>query len=315
MTSRRSTRGTKPQRTKRPTTARETPPERTALLVEAKKLRAKKRFSQNFLIDESVIQKIVSALHLQCGDTIVEIGPGAGFLTQALVKDPAQVVGIELENSMCRYLKGKFKTADNFTLYEQDVLKFSFDEIKPKKFKIVGNLPYNITSPILFYLVGEIHQAEHALRKRAQQITLMVQKEVAERITAEPGTKGYNHLSIAVQFWCEARYEFTVPPNAFYPRPKVESAVITLTPREAPLCKVEDPEFFARFIQGVFRYRRKTLKNALQQSGFLAGFAAEDISGTILESLGIAPQARAETLSIQQFVELAHAVRQHTRQG
>ena len=287
-----------------------------ALLVEAKRLRAKKRFSQNFLVDESVLSRIVSALDLKPGETVLEIGPGPGFLTQFLMPGAADVAAVEVERSMCMHLRRKFSAAKNFTLYEEDILKFSFDKIKSPQLKIVGNLPYSITSPILFHLIGELDDLNYPLRKRATQITLMVQKEVAERITAKPGTKPYNHLSIALQYWCETRYEFTVPPQAFYPRPKVESAVISLFPRKTPLYEIEDLAFFARLVRCVFQYKRKTLKNALQHAGLVSpDLVKAGVLDTIFSESGIAPEARAETLGIPQFGQLAHALRQHTRQG
>ncbi len=280
------------------------------LREEARNLRLKKRFSQNFLVDEQVLNRIVQALHLEPIDTVVEIGAGAGFLTQKLFPQAKQVIAVELERKMCRYLRQKFSATSNLTLIEQDILKTRLDELAEPRFKVVGNLPYNITTPILFHLGGELSDLHWPLRQRMSQVTLMVQKEVGQRVTASPGQKAYNQLSIALQVWFETRLEFIVPPQAFYPPPKVDSSVITLIPRQQPLIEPALIPEFARLVKGAFSQKRKTLNNALRH----AQYAPPDVLDTMWKTAGIDPQQRAEALSIEDFGKLAHAYRSNTRQ-
>src|SRR6478609_1831126 len=228
------------------------------LMQEARQLRLKRRFSQNFLINATVLKNIATVLDLKPGDPLLEIGAGSGFLTDALLQTGAKVTAIELDSGMCWYLKKKFQKqlgivppdapavnhAPELRLLEGDFLKLEpsimdvaakeGNEVStsalPNQFKVVGNLPYGITSKILFKLIGELEDIDHAWRSRISQLTFMVQKEVAERITAKPGEKAYNNLSIAMQMRCHARLEFIVPSRDFYPAPKVDSAIISLTP-------------------------------------------------------------------------------------
>lgn len=282
------------------------------LLAEARRLRLKKRFSQNFLINEAVLQTIVNALQLTPGEPVLEIGPGGGFLTEALLETGANVTAVELDRAMCRHLREKFANQPNFRLIEDDFLRFEPDETFPEgPVKMVGNLPYGITSPILFKLAGEIEQVHHPLRERVRQLTVMVQKEVAERIVAEPGQKAYNALSIALQLRFEPRLERLVPARDFYPSPRVDSAVITLHPRSEPLIGQDDMTLFARLVRGAFSAKRKTLRNALLQSRF----AEAAVLDRMFEASGVNPGLRAEALSIAAFGDLAHAFGVHAGQG
>ncbi len=296
------------------------------LLAEAKRLRAKKRFSQNFLVSASVLNRIVEIVDPQPKETLIEIGPGIGFLTQQLLhqidtleSSGTSLIGVELERQMIVHLKQKFRNHPHFQLIERDILKYDFSEIQAETFKIVGNLPYNITSPILFHLAGELYDRDYPLRQRIQQATLMVQKEVGQRICAKPGDKGYNALTIAVQYWFETTFEFVVPPQSFHPQPKVESAIITLKPRLEPLTPIQDLHVFSRLIKAAFHQRRKTLKNAL------ASFAETEVLDKIFKQVShaFAPEfkddeypiqsKRAQELSIEILGALANAYTEHTR--
>lgn len=274
------------------------------LWQEARNLRLKKRFSQNFLIRESVLERIAECLSVQPDETVLEIGAGAGFLTQQLLKYPARLTAVEVDPRMCRYLQEKFAafSPEKFQLVAQDILRFDFTALPTERFKVVGNLPYQITSPILFLLAGELNDLNYSLRRRIDQITVMVQKEVGERICAAPGQRCYNALSIALQFWFEPRYEFTVPAQDFYPVPKVDSAVISLTPRQAPLVQVADQALFARLVRAAFSQKRKTVRNALINNGF----ASAELLDKIFSATGVNPTLRAEAIPIVAFGELAN---------
>ncbi len=311
-----------------------------ALYAEAKRLRAKKRFSQNFLFNAPIINRIVRTVDLQPDETLVEIGPGIGFLTQQLLqaikdsdpnlnpedsnseKSASKLIGIELERQMIFHLKNKFAENPYFQLIENDILKYDFSDIEAEQFKIVGNLPYNISSPILFHLAGELNNPNHPLRQRIQHATLMVQKEVGERICAKPNEKGYNALTIAVQYWFETNYEFTVPNHSFHPQPKVESAIITLSPRLEPLTPISDLNDFSRLIKAAFHQRRKTLRNAL------APFAEQEILDKIFTQVSAQfkddlkdksgetqpiQSKRAQELSIEMLGALANAYTEQSR--
>jgi len=284
------------------------------LFEEARRLRLKKRFSQNFLTNAAVLDRIADLMNLGSSDVLLEIGPGAGFLTERLLACNSQrLIAVELDRRMHEYLQEKFPVAKypDLQLIQRDILRFNFDEISAPRFKVVGNLPYAITSKIMFLLAGELEQVHYPLRERISQLTVMVQKEVAERITATPGQRAYNPLSIALQFWFEAHLDFVVPAKAFYPAPKVESAVVTLTPREKPVAEVEDMALFARLVRTAFSQKRKTIRNALLGGSFAT---AEELD-RIFEVTGINSGLRAEAVSIHAFGELANAFRSNTRQS
>lgn len=282
------------------------------LLAEARRLRLRKRFSQHFLINQQVVDNIAGLMQLGPEDTVVEIGPGAGFLTEKLVPDAGKVIAVELDRYMAEYMRRKFPTPQypHFTLVEQDILRFDFNQVEAPKFKVVGNLPYQITSKIMFTLAGELDQLDYPLRKRITQLTVMVQKEVADRITASPGQRAYNPLSIALQFWFEPRFDFMVPARDFCPPPKVESAVVTLIPRTEPLVQVNDMRLFGKLIRAAFSQKRKTLRNALLG----ASFANAETMDKVFEAVGVNPGLRAEAISIVTFGELANAFGSNTSQ-
>jgi 16S rRNA (adenine1518-N6/adenine1519-N6)-dimethyltransferase len=303
---------------KRPSKADQLVPP-NVLLAEAKHLRAKKRFSQNFLVDADVIATIVASLNI--GDTlppIIEIGPGAGFLTQALLATGCHVTAIEVDRAMVAYLRHKLTPAiikEQLHVIADDVLKVDLEALVAdllaktgQKPIIVGNLPYAITSPILFRLAGELGNGDHPLRQTIQQITVMVQREVGERITAQAGCKAYNSLTVALQFWFNATLNTVVKPTSFFPAPKVQSAVITLTPLEGPRCHVNDLTGFAAMVKAVFTQRRKTLKNVFSATLYSnQGQVAPILSLPDLLAQGNVPdQARADTLSIEMLTTLGN---------
>ncbi|MDX2085235.1 MAG: 16S rRNA (adenine(1518)-N(6)/adenine(1519)-N(6))-dimethyltransferase RsmA [Candidatus Melainabacteria bacterium] len=287
-------------------------PNRAELQEEVSRLRLKKRFSQNFLVDDRVLDAIVQAAEPATTDTVLEVGAGGGFLTQRLLPVVGALTAVELEWTMIDYLQKKFSPPEQYphlTLVEADILKFPMETaIAAEQFKVVGNLPYAITSPILFRLVGELSAADHPLRQRLSRVVLMVQQEVAERIVATPGQKAYGPLAIASQFWFEAKLAFRVPASAFVPRPKVVSAVVTLTPRQAPRVAVPDLSLLSRLVRVAFAHKRKTLWNNLRHANWLT----DDEWQTILTLTAIDRNRRPGDLAIEEFGALCHAIHSGT---
>jgi 16S rRNA (adenine1518-N6/adenine1519-N6)-dimethyltransferase len=262
-------------------------------------------------VNAGVLDRIADLMHLGLEDTVVEIGPGSGFLTERLLERAGAVIAVELDRKMCDYLRKKFANRPNFQLIEQDVLRFDFESIEAPRFKVVGNLPYAITSKIMFKLAGELDMEEYPLRQRMEQLTVMVQKEVGERITAKPGQRAYNPLSIALQFWFDPRLDFGVPARDFYPPPKVESAVVSLFPRTGPRAKVRDMAVFGRLVRTAFAQKRKTIRNALLNGAFANAGVLDKIFG----ATGIDSSLRAEALPVEAFGDLANALCSDTSQS
>jgi len=258
-------------------------------------IRPRKALGQHFLIDHNIVRKIVRLAELQPGETVLEIGPGRGILTEALVKAASLVVAIELDRDLCTHLRTTLGHHPNFNLVEGDALTYDYAQA-PSPFLVVANLPYYISTPLLFRLLGE--------RTRIIRMVLMLQREVAARLTAVPGSKDYGALSISAQFYCEVRQAFRVPPTCFRPQPRVGSAVVVLTPLPAPRVPVKDETFYFKVVRAGFAHRRKALVNSLRDEGF-------DTEKTVaaLEKAGIDPQRRAETLGIAEFAALADALR------
>ena len=251
------------------------------------KLRAVKGLGQNFLIDAEAVRKIVEAADICAGEEVLEIGAGIGTLTQGLLEAGANVTAIELDKKLPAVLKETLAGYENFRLIEGDVLKINLVEIMPRRFKVVANLPYYITTQILLTLLEK--------NLPVTKIVTMVQREVAERMTAAPGSKIYGALSVAVQFRSEARIAFEVPPESFLPPPEVTSAVVVCDVRKPPF--EVDEDFFTKVVRSAFAQRRKTLLNSLSR----AGFDKEKIL-----SSGIDATRRAETLSLEEFAQLAN---------
>ena len=257
-------------------------------------LRASKRLGQNFLIDAEVVQKIVEAAEISEGDEVLEIGPGIGTLTQGLLEVGAKVTAVELDKKLPAVLEKTLAGYENFKLVQGDILKVDLKNLMSKNFKVVANLPYYITTQILLTLLEK--------KLPITKIVTMVQREVAERMTAAPGSKIYGALSVAVQFRSDARIAFDVPPTAFLPRPEVTSSVVVCDVKETDL-KVADEDFFIKVVRAAFGQRRKTLLNSLTGAGF-----PREVILQSLDAAEIEPSRRAETLSLEEFAKLAGAV-------
>ncbi len=255
--------------------------------------RPRKRFGQNFLRDDSIIESIARAISPAKGDHLVEIGPGEGSLTQALITTGCQLDAIELDRDLRTKLLSSFSTYPGFTLHSADALKFNFASLisQPHPLRIVGNLPYNISTPLIFRLLDEA--------KIIVDMHFMLQLEVADRLAAQPGTRDWGRLSIMAQFRCQIEKLFEVPPHAFYPPPKVQSAVVRLTPHASPQFPETDVKKISEVVTQAFSQRRKTLRN-----NFKGIMADADF-----EQIGINPACRAEALSIADFVAISKRLR------
>ncbi len=266
-------------------------PSATRHILRKFKLRAVKGLGQNFLIDADIVRQIIDAAQIESGDEVLEIGPGIGTLTQGLLEAGAHVTAVELDKKLPAVLKETLEGYENFRLVEGDILKIDIAALMPRRFKVVANLPYYITTQILLTLLEK--------NLSVTKVVTMVQREVAERMTALPGSKIYGALSIAVQFRSEARIAFEVPPKSFLPPPEVTSAVVVCDIRKPPF-EVVDENFFIKVVRAAFAQRRKTLPNSLTG----AGFSREKILSA-LEISGIDGSRRAETLSLEEFANLS----------
>lgn len=275
-------------------------------LQRAKSFRTKKRLGQNFLVSESTIQTILDNANISKEDTVIEIGAGAGFVTEQLVKHAKKVIAIELDEDAIAVLKKI--DAPNLEIIHQDILKTNLTELLTQhneKVKIVANIPYYITSPIIAHLLGEIDDLNNKNRSMIKDIILMVQFEVAQRIVAteKSPSKQYGLLTILSQFWADCEIIQKVSKRCFYPSPKVDSALIKLTVKQEPKLKLSDYSHFRRTIKAAFSQRRKNIKNCLLSGGFLK----ENVAKT-LESLKMNENTRGETISIEGFGELSEAL-------
>lgn len=261
-----------------------------------------KKFGQNFLIDSHVLDKIVSAAGITKDDFVLEIGPGIGTMTQYLAASARKVFAVEIDKALIPILEDTLKEFDNVQVINQDILKVDIKKLAEehndgKPIKVVANLPYYITTPIIMGLF----ESEVLI----DSITVMVQKEVADRMKVGPGTKDYGALSLAVQYYAEPYIVANVPPNCFMPRPKVGSAVIRLTRHEKPPVEVADEKLMFRLIRASFNQRRKTLANGLNNSPELS-YSKEEIQQTI-EKCGFKAGIRGEALTLEDFAKLANA--------
>ncbi|MBR3306278.1 MAG: 16S rRNA (adenine(1518)-N(6)/adenine(1519)-N(6))-dimethyltransferase RsmA [Lachnospiraceae bacterium] len=256
-------------------------------------VKAKKRYGQNFLKDDSVLNGIIEAAGITKEDDVLEIGPGTGSLTKLLCRAAGSVTAVEIDRELIPVLKKELGAFENFTLIQGDILKTELEELfdAEKPLKVVANLPYYITTPIIMKLL------ESSLPMKS--LTVMVQKEVALRMAAAPGTSDYGALSLAVQYRAKTEYIMTVPPECFYPSPSVDSAVVRLDMYTEPPVKAKDPEKMFALIRLAFNQRRKTLANA---SGDRARVAAA------LEELGLNPMIRGEALGLEEFAKLSDAL-------
>ncbi len=269
----------------------------TMHILKAFHLRTSKKLGQNFLIDRTVVRGIAEAAELSEGDRVLEIGPGIGTLTQGMAETGADITAVELDKKLPAVLAETLKGYENVRVIQGDILKVNIPEIMGEKpFKVVANLPYYITTPILMALLEKKLPITH--------IVTMVQKEVAERMIAGPGSKTYGALSVAVQYYTEPEIVLEVPPRSFVPEPEVDSVVISCRVREVPAVRVEDENLFFRVVRGSFGQRRKTLLNALKGAGF-----QKEILKPALEKVGIEEGRRGETLSLEEFAALADALK------
>ena len=274
-------------------------------LQRAKFFRTKKRLGQNFLINPEVIEDILDYAQITKDDIVLEIGPGVGFVTEQLVKYAKKVIAVELDEEAIKELK-KIES-DNLELIHNDILKTDLSKLSGgEKIKVVANIPYYITSPIIAHLLGEIDDLTNTNRGVIKDIILMVQEEVARRVVAteKSSAKQYGLLTILSQFWADCSIIRVVGRRSFYPAPKVNSALISLKVRKEPLLKLSDYTFFRRVIKAAFSQRRKTLKNCLLGGGF----DREKIAQALLK-MGLDENIRGEKLSIEQFGELSELLR------
>ena len=278
-------------------------PQKTIEVLQKYNFTFQKKFGQNFLIDPHVLDKIIAAAEITKDDFVLEIGPGIGTLTQYLAEAAREVVAVEIDSSLIPILEDTLSSYDNVSVIKEDVLKVDLKKLAEernggKPIKVVANLPYYITTPIIMGLF-ESHVPLKSL-------TVMVQKEVALRMQAGPGTKDYGALSLAVQYYADPYLAANVPPNCFMPRPNVGSAVIRLTRFEETPVKVTDEALLFRLIRASFNQRRKTLQNGLVNSPELH-FSKEQVAAAI-ETLGVSPSVRGEALTLEQFAALCNAL-------
>lgn len=273
-------------------------------LQRAKFFRTKKRLGQNFLINSDVISDIIEFADIKPDDIILEIGPGVGFVTEQLVKHAKKVIAIELDEEAIKELNKL--NADNLEIIHADILKTDLSNLSEGKLKVVANIPYYITSPIIAHLLGEIDDLENKNRAKIENIILMVQEEVARRIVATEKSSGkqYGLLTILSQFWADCSILRLVGRRSFYPAPKVNSALVSMNVRKEPLLKLSDYSFFRKVIKAGFAQRRKTLKNCLLNAGFDKNKITEAFTDLKLDE-----NIRGEKLSVEQFGKLSEALK------
>ncbi|MBR3469655.1 MAG: 16S rRNA (adenine(1518)-N(6)/adenine(1519)-N(6))-dimethyltransferase RsmA [Lachnospiraceae bacterium] len=279
-------------------------PQNTIEILQKYKFNFQKKFGQNFLIDTSVLERIVAAAQITKDDFVLEIGPGIGTMTQYLAEAAGQVVAVEIDKALIPILEETLAEYTNVTVINADVLKLDLKQLADernggKPIKVVANLPYYITTPIIMRLFESGTPLES--------ITIMVQKEVAERMQVGPGTKDYGALSLAVQYYAKPEIVANVPPNCFIPRPTVGSAVIRLTRHQEPPVTVQDDHHMFALIRASFNQRRKTLANGLSNAPELR--LTRDQVTQAVEKMGLSATVRGETLTLAQFAELSNLLK------
>ena len=284
-------------------------PQNTIEVLQKYRFNFQKKFGQNFLIDTHVLDKIIDASGVTEDDFVLEIGPGIGTMTQYLCERAREVVAVEIDKNLIPILSDTLKNYSNVTVINEDILKLDICKLAEEKnqgkpIKVVANLPYYITTPIIMGLF-ESHVP-------IDSITIMVQKEVAERMQEKPGSKEYGALSLAVQYYAKPEIVANVPPNCFMPRPNVGSAVIRLTRHENPPVEVEDEKLMFRIIRASFNQRRKTLANGLNNSPEI--HLPKEVIQESIVSLGVPENIRGEALSLEQFAELSNEIGQRMKQ-
>lgn len=267
----------------------------TRYILKTFNIHMSKKLGQNFLIDADIVRGIVDAADISPGERVLEIGPGIGTLTQGLAEAGAEVTAVELDKKLPAVLAKTLEGYENVRIVQGDILKVNIPEIMGSEpFKVAANLPYYITTPIIMTLLER--------RLPISRLVTMVQKEVADRMVAEPGTKAYGALSVAVQYYTQPHVELDVPPRSFIPAPEVDSVVIVCDVREKPPVTVADEKLFFRVVRAAFGQRRKTLSNALKGAGF-----DKELIRTALPAAGIDGTRRGETLSLMEFAAIATA--------
>ncbi len=276
-------------------------PKKTIEIIKKYDFAFQKKFGQNFLIDSHVLNKIITSSNITKEDVVIEIGPGIGSLTQQLAENAKQVIAVEIDKKLIPILEDTLSDYNNITIINEDILKVDIVKLVEEKndnkpIKVVANLPYYITTPIIMGLFES--------NVPVDSITVMVQKEVADRMKAKPGTKDYGALSLAVGYYSEPYIVANVPPNCFMPRPKIGSAVIKLTKHKQPPVDVEDAKLLFKIIRASFNQRRKTLINGLYNN--LDGMFDKDQLKQAIENIGLKLNVRGETLSLEEFSNLAN---------
>jgi len=260
----------------------------------------KKGWGQHYLIDRNILNKVIRTAQVGKDDVVLEVGPGLGEVTLALAQQVKRVIAIEIDPKLVEILRRKLEGYSNVEVTKGDILEVNLNQLLEKEgqpIKVVANLPYQISTPLLFRFLES--------KRVISTLTLMLQREVAERMVALPGGKEYGPLSIFVQSVSNLSIRFFIKPSAFFPPPKVESAVVYMAWKEAPMVEMSDEEWFKRVVKACFGYRRKTLVNALKHSGLTLPESIE----LSLEAIGIDPQRRPETLTIQEFINLANTLK------
>jgi len=254
----------------------------------------RKRFGQNFLHDHNIIQNIISSIQAKPGQHWVEIGPGQGALTEPLLKERVRLDVVELDRDLVVLLREKFKQYDDLQIHSADALRFDFSSLaaEGQKLRVIGNLPYNISTPLMFHLLDNAYCIED--------MHFMLQKEVVDRICAVPGSKKYGRLSVMMQYYCETELLFDVPPESFDPAPQVMSAIVRLIPHLQPPVAVNDVAKLNRIVTQAFSQRRKTLRNSLKKL----------IEEEAIAALGIDPTLRAESISLAEFAQLSNLLQE-----
>ena len=275
-------------------------PQNTIAVLQKYHFNFQKKFGQNFLIDTTVLDRIISSAEITKEDCVLEIGPGIGTMTQYLAERAGSVVTVEIDKALIPILEETLQDYDNVTVINDDILKVDINRLVEEKnggrpIKVVANLPYYITTPIIMGLFES--------RVPLKSITIMVQKEVADRMQVGPGTKDYGALSLAVQYYAKPEIVANVPPNCFIPRPNVGSAVIPLTRYEEPPVQVKDEKKMFALIRASFNQRRKTLVNGLGNAG-LPGITKESAAAALAQ-MGLSPTVRGEALTLEQFARLS----------
>jgi len=259
----------------------------------------RKRLGQHFLVDRNILDKVIRTAEVDKEDVVLEVGPGLGEMTLGLARRAKRVIAVEIDSTLVEILKKKMSTVSNVEIIKEDILKVDFDALSrhaEAPLKVVANLPYQISTPLLFRLIES--------RRFFSSLTLMLQREVVERIIAPAGVKKYGALSIFVQMVSHPSIQFLISPSAFFPRPKVESAVVHLVWREKPWIEPDGEKWFKEVVKASFSHRRKTLINSLKHSGLPLPLLIEER----MKAIGIDPRRRPETLSIKEFIHLSEVL-------